>query len=69
MIEFLGKTPMLKMAAGEDRQDRWEPPGEQQSLQQFSGLQALMPGISRMPPNLREAIEWAEGEKTKRGIN
>ena len=69
MMEFLGKTPMLKMAAGQERQDAWEPPDEEQSLRQFSGLQALMPGITRMPPHLRTAIDWAEGEKTKRGIN
>lgn len=58
------------MALGKERDaGGWEPPNEQEALRRFSALQAVMPGVSGIPPQLREAIAWAEAEKTKRGMN
>ncbi len=54
----------------------WMPPDEALVMAQFNmmprasaespGMEA---GVSRMPPEMRELIDWAESEKAKRGMN
>jgi hypothetical protein len=69
-MDFLGRTPALRMALGKERNlNAWEPVNEQEAVQKFSALQVVMPGVSGIPPQLREAIAWAEAEKSKRGMN
>ena len=46
------------------------PVSEADAMDQFMGLQSVIPGgVSRLTPAMREAIEWAEAQKAKMGLN
>jgi hypothetical protein len=42
---------------------------EKDALEDFKAAQAMMPGVSKIPSPLRDAIKWAEEMKSKRKAN
>ena len=65
-LDYMGRAPGMQVTMGTGPRKAVD---EQDALGQFSSLQAMLPGVSAIPPKLREAIAWAEGEKVRRGIN
>jgi len=46
-----------------------DPLTESAAMGQFAVLQAVMPGVGKIPAELRDAIKWAENQKAKFGMD
>ncbi len=66
LFEFWKRDAQMN---GKQMQSKTPHTEAKESMGNFSALQAIIPGgVSQMPAELREAIDWAEAEKLKRGL-
>lgn len=72
LLEFIGRDAPQRTTGREAPLggEAAVPVDEKTAANQFAAAQfMLQSGVSKIPPELREAITWAEAEKAKRGLD